>query len=328
MKKSSISFLFLSLTLLSAFLLTSCEATGPIETDTHEPEPVRPVEAFLGDESDENLETIELDESAVPKTLRYVNVIFAEGHAGSLKLDIYPTENEGQNPVLVWIHGGGFVTGDKADKNMLAVVEEINAANYNVVSINYSLTSQGATYPGPLQDTQAALDWIQKNASDYNFDADNIAVLGTSAGAYFSSMLGVSDDSIQAAINMFGPTNFATLAQDREEDGIESKQPAGTGGGNAESAFIGCEIEDPSCQTIAKEASPITHVSSNDPAFLHIHGDIDSVIPLAQSLDFHEALQAAGVDSTLLIAEDRGHGGQLAIEYIEEIINFLDEHLK
>jgi dipeptidyl aminopeptidase/acylaminoacyl peptidase len=74
------------------------------------------------------------------------------------------------------------------------------------------------------------------------------------------------------------------------------------------------------------QANPITHVSSDDPPFLIMHGDKDLVVPLAQSELLYAALQEAGVESTLRMIEGCEHGGFPPDAY-EEVRKFFDEHL-
>ena len=77
---------------------------------------------------------------------------------------------------------------------------------------------------------------------------------------------------------------------------------------------------------IAKESSPVTHVSKNDPPFLIVHGTVDNIVPLDQATSFHEAQEKAGMDTTLVKIEGGGHGiGGAGIE--NQVKAFFDKHL-
>jgi len=257
-----------------------------------------------------------------------LDIEYAEIDGISLLLDLYYPENQvGPLPLIVWIHGGAFKMGSKSQISNLAI---INAENdYVVASIDYRLVPD-VIFPEPVYDTKAAIRWLRANADEYNIDSDNVGVIGGSAGGYFASMLGTSggdlegevgDDldyssTVQAVVNLYGPSDFTML--------LEDLGPGSTA--VAESGYLGCEILE--CLDIAEEASPITYVTSDDPPFLILHGDLDPAIPIAQSERFYESLEDAGVESTFITAEGYGHDITIAKVYMPEIIDFFDLHLK
>lgn len=114
------------------------------------------------------------------------DIPYAEGD--SCKLDTYYVKKDGDEkyPVFFYIHGGGFVAGDKYRRRGLAKW----AANkgFFVVNINYGLGPKDY-FPKGLQDCVAALNWVGANAEKYNLDLDNMCVSGDSAGGYYSAML-------------------------------------------------------------------------------------------------------------------------------------------
>lgn len=265
------------------------------------------------------------------------DIEYAEVDGIPLLLDIYyPNDATEEMPAVVWIHGGAFSSGTKYQigGNCIRLAEQ----GYVVASIDYRLTSQGYTFPEPVYDTKAAVRWLRGNAASYLIDADNIGSIGGSAGGYFASMLGVTNgvsylegsvgdyteysSDVQATVNMFGIFDFTTLAEDCE--GIcDMEKDTET---SAETKFIGCRPSE--CPEQATEASPINYISSDDPPFLIMHGDEDVVIPILQSEKFYDALQDAGVDVEYFVAEGYGHGGYIMNDYMQEIADFFDEHLK
>ena len=107
------------------------------------------------------------------------------------KLDIYlPDEGDGPFPVIISIHGGAFMGCDKADLQVLPMLEGLKRG-YAVVAINYRLSGE-AQFPALVHDAKAAVRWIRANAQRYGFDPSRIAAWGGSAGGYQASMLGVS----------------------------------------------------------------------------------------------------------------------------------------
>jgi acetyl esterase/lipase len=215
-----------------------------------------------------------------------------------LLLDLYLPEEKPDKalPVIVWIHGGAWLAGDK--KNCPAV--GLATRGYAVASINYRL-SQKAVFPAQIHDCKSAIRWVRANAAKYGMDADRIGVWGRSAGGHLVALLGTSGEvdelegeggnleqssRVQAVCDFFGPTNF-----------------------------------------LSAQASPVTHVSKDDPPFLIMHGDRDRVVPLEQSKILHEALKKAGVESTFHVVEGAGHGfgGRGIMEMVQA---FFNKHLK
>ena len=153
--------------------------------------------------------------------------------------------------------------------------------------------------------------------------------MGTSAGGHLVAMLGTSggiadlegslgqhcDQSsrVTCVVDQFGPTDFSVIgeAHDRPNGPVALLL-----GGPARE-----RVE------VARAASPITHVSKDDPPFMCVHGTHDAVVPFSQSEVLDEALEAAGVDCVLLKIEGAGHGG-FPPAVADRIRTFFDKHLQ
>lgn len=130
-------------------------------------------------------------------TIQYDNIGGVD--ANLLSLDIYNDGITGPAPVVVWIHGGGWQTGDKA--NAMEFKEKLcKDHNYILVSINYRLSVSGAgvQHPMHVQDVAKAIAWVYNNISDYNGDSTKIAVLGHSAGAHLAALVCTDETYLQA----------------------------------------------------------------------------------------------------------------------------------
>jgi acetyl esterase/lipase len=264
------------------------------------------------------------------------DITYAEIDGYELLLDIYlPEDSEGPSPVVLWVHGGGWSSGDKyAAKNP---ARYFTAEGYAVASVNYRLTKE-EVFPAQIHDIKAAIRWLRANEEEYNLNTEKIAAAGSSAGGHLAALLGttngneelegtIGDDldyssDVQAVVDLFGPTDFLSMKDDcvgvREDEYDESNSP--------ESNLIGCALYE--CEELANQASPITYVSSDDTSFLIIHGDLDITIPPIQSDRFYQELVNAGVDAELVVAEGFEHDVSMSLVYIEEIISFLDKHIK
>ena len=125
------------------------------------------------------------------------------------RLDTYHLEKaDGKYPVMFYIHGGGFVAGDKYHRR--AVSEWYAMQGFFVVNVNYGVCPTHK-FPAPLQHLVYALNWVGENADKYNLDLDKIVVAGDSAGAYYSTaLISVAESKeLQGKIGAFTDLHFA-----------------------------------------------------------------------------------------------------------------------
>lgn len=233
-----------------------------------------------------------------------------QGHPRQ-KLDLYLPPGPGPFPVVIWIHGGAWTTGDKAGGPALNLLAE----GYAVASINYRL-SQDAPFPAAVQDCRTAVRWLRKQATLYRLDPRRFAVWGSSAGGHLAAMVGVTGNNerfdtdlwaeessaVQAVVDFFGPTDFLQMDAHRLPHGMVHESAD-----SPESAFIGGPIRQ--YPERVRQANPITYVDPKDPPFLVVHGDRDPLVPHHQSVLLVEALRAAGVPVRFHTVKGGGHGG-------------------
>jgi acetyl esterase/lipase len=230
------------------------------------------------------------------------------------RLDLYVPEGAGPWPLLVWVHGGGWSGGDKA-LNQAGVQVRQASRGYVVASVNYRLSGV-ATHPAQIHDVKAAIRWLRGHAAAYGIDPSRVGIWGSSAGGHLAALVGTSggvgalegpdnpgfSSTVSAVVDWYGPSDLPNMqAQGLPCSGDHSSASS------PEGRMLGCAV--PACPETAREASPITWVSSEDPPFLLVHGTADCTVPPLQSLTLHDALLAAGVDSTLTMIEGGGHGG-------------------
>jgi acetyl esterase/lipase len=241
------------------------------------------------------------------------------------KLDLYRPKSGGPFPLVLWIHGGAWEGGSKDGANPAA---GLLARGYAVASTNYRLSRQ-ATFPAQAHDVKGAVRFLRANAKKYDLDPDHIGVCGASAGGHLVALLGTGADvkelegdignkdvssRVQCVIDFFGPTDLARLSPPRARDNPVSRLLGGAPDAR---------------RSLATLANPITHVTKDDAPFLIVHGTKDGLVPLSQSELLHEALRRAGVDSTLKVVRDAGHGnGIFTPELLQEYAAFFDRHLQ
>jgi acetyl esterase/lipase len=264
----------------------------------------------------------------------------------SQKLDIYlPDEGEGPFPVILSIHGGAFMGGDKADLQILPMLEGLKRG-YAVVGINYRLSWE-AIFPALVHDVKAAVRWARANAQWYYFDPERIAAWGGSAGGYLSTMLGTSDcipeledlnlgypdqsSNVQVVVDWFGPTNFLTMDEHLTASGMPPMEGMEHNGINSpESWLLGAEITQ--VPELVKAANPVTYIRDHAPPFLIQHGVKDPVVPVQHSIELAEALKdACGNDKvTLDLIDGAAHGDPKFASplNVKKVLDFLDRYLK
>jgi len=262
------------------------------------------------------------------------------------KLDIYlPDEGDGPFPVIVSIHGGGFMGGDKGDMPVMPMLEGLKRG-YAVIAVNYRLSGE-ARFPALIHDGKAALRWIRANARRYHLDPDRIAAWGGSAGAYLATMLGVSagvpelEDltlgnpeqpaNVQAVVSWFTPTHFLKMDEQLAASGLPSPPGMEHNGANSpESLLLGAQIT--RIPERVKAANPETYVTSSAPPFFLQHGTLDAVVPAQGSIRLAARLEKAlGKGKVKLeLLEGAGHGDPLfeTPENVEKVLDWLDQNLK
>ncbi|HEV7405605.1 MAG TPA: alpha/beta hydrolase [Chthoniobacteraceae bacterium] len=244
------------------------------------------------------------------------------------RLDLYlPAKSTGVRPLVVWIHGGGWVGGTKAGVNAAPLL----ASGYAVASVEYRF-SQDAPYPAQIEDCKAAIRWLRAHAAEYEIDPARIGAWGASAGGHLVALLGTTGEihdfdkgenldqssAVQCVIDWFGPTDFVNWGADRttydRPDSLVSK-------------LLGGPVLEK--QDLARLASPMHFVTAKAAPFLIMHGDQDTLVPLQQSMVLNSALKKAGVASELITLKGNGHGGPLftAPEQIVAMKAFIDKYL-
>jgi acetyl esterase/lipase len=276
---------------------------------------------------------------------KYLDMAYAN-LSPSQKLDVYlPDAGEGPFPVIVSIHGGAFMGCDKADMQVLPMLEGLKRG-YAVVAVNYRLSWE-ATFPALVHDVKAAVRWVRANAKWFYLDPGRIAAWGGSAGGYLSTMLGVSDgiseltdlnlgnpdqtSHVQAVVDWFGPTNFGKMDEQLTSSGLAPMEGTEHSGVNSpESWLLGGKVTE--IPERVKEANPETYIRENAAPFLIQHGLADPVVPFQQSIGLAENLmRVCGKDRVTLELFDGFEHGDRRFESplnVKRVLDFLDAHLR
>ncbi|MBM3869179.1 MAG: alpha/beta hydrolase [Verrucomicrobia bacterium] len=267
--------------------------------------------------------------SAAPKLPDGVEVIrdleYAQVKGLSLKLDLYrpATKPSAPMPLVIWVHGGGWRNGSKAN----CPAAWLATQGYAVASLDFRLLPEHP-WPAQIEDPIAALRWLRQESGKYGYDASRSAAMGGSSGGHVVALWGTlslpAEDKVKAVVDLYGPTDLLTMPPNVLS---EKRTRADLAKANGALLLGGIVMDQPEK---AKAVSALHQVSKDDVPFLILHGTADPGVPADQSERLHAALKADGVESTLKLLPGAGHGGA-AFDSPESralIQSFLDRHLK
>jgi acetyl esterase/lipase len=230
-------------------------------------------------------------------------------------IDIYmPPKRGGPKPLVLYIHGGGWVGGHTrhsgALANFPAVLAKLASEGFVVASLEYRLSSE-AQFPAQLQDARAAVRFLKVNAETYGLDAAKVGVWGGSAGGHLTALTAFScgdtsldpspapagSECVQSAVAWYGVFDFAPMLRRSVEAGSL---------GAAENKLLGCAPASCPADRVAA-VSPSTYIDAKDPPILLIHGEKDAVVDVSQSRNVEVQLKAAGVRVDSIYIPDVDH---------------------
>ncbi len=245
-----------------------------------------------------------------------------------LRMDVYRPANAkaASRPLLIWVHGGGWVGGTPEGASAFAdwpgALARIAAKGYVVAAVSYRLAKE-EPFPAAIRDVKSGIRWLREHAADYGIDPAQVGIFGESAGGHLVGLAGTScgvadlepvDETrrrgpaaadekapastcVQGVVGWFGAYDF-NLKGPVEYPPQPPEDPT--------RLFIGCYTAQ--CTTEQKAwVSPITYVDQSDAPMLLIHGDEDFAVPYQQSEAFAARLKAASVPVEVLIIKGANH---------------------
>ncbi|APR78796.1 carboxylesterase family protein (lipO) [Minicystis rosea] len=218
----------------------------------------------------------------------------AYGSAGHRnELDIYrPRDAGAKRPVLVQVHGGAWVLGDKSQQG-LPLMTHMASLGWVCVAINYRLSPR-ATFPDHIIDVKRALAWVKAHIAEHGGDPDFVVITGGSAGGHLCSLAALTpndpeyqpgfeaaDTSVRACVPFYGVYDFTNRKGIGREDmrGLLSRVVMKRRFAEAVELF--------------DRASPMSRVNEHAPPFFVIHGTNDTLVPVEEARLFVELLRAA-----------------------------------
>lgn len=247
------------------------------------------------------------------------------------KMDIYfPIKFErGPSPVLIYVHGGAWIFGDKEINTGTPDMPELLSRGYIIATVNYRLAPEHK-FPAQIEDVKCAVRYLRANTVNYGIDPEYIGAWGDSAGGHLVSLLGLTNESagfdsgqyleyssnVKAVVDYFGPTNLTdpnfyniySLALEEIFDSYENMV----------------------------NASPVKYVTKDAPPFLIFQGDRDILVFQSQSKELYNKLIAENATAALVIVKGATHGFRDVIggisptreEITKMVADFFDKYLK
>jgi acetyl esterase/lipase len=236
-----------------------------------------------------------------------------------LQLDLWVPDSATPPPLVVWVHGGGFMFGDRRylpeTLRPNQVFDALLEAGLAVATIDYRHALE-APFPAQLHDAKAAVRYLRAHADELGISTERIGVAGESAGAHIAALVGLTahrpdlegthgvldqSSAVDVVVDWYGPADLDAMPRMALPPAIAAKLPPEMATPPEEHLTRGLE------GAARADASPVTHVTAGAPPFLLVHGTADWLVPYAQSEQLHAALTAAGVDCRLVPVDGAQH---------------------
>lgn len=280
--------------------------------------------------------TYEIDRSAYART--YLDVQY--GTLPQQLLDVYlPSEGDGPFPVIFYVHGGGWMYGSKSSSFLYCCLDGIRRG-YAVISVDYRRIP-AVRYPENLMDVKTAVRWARANAKNYCLDPDRFGMIGDSAGAHITMLMGLTagreelegrnygwageSSVIQAMCSQYGPTELLLDDEMYLESGCPRFAPK-------TDPSVYHELFGTDAPNILRMMSPVYMVHPSMPPILLQHGTADGIIPYQMAqLMYDQVRSVCGAGRAQLdIFEGWIHSDPRFMEKdnVERVLNFFDETLR
>jgi len=239
------------------------------------------------------------------------------------KLDVYlpANRNSSNTKVILFIHGGSWVGGDKMEFNSAIEAIRSKLPGYAMFNMNYRLANDQHRFPTQINDIQSALAFIESKANEYQVDASKVCLVGASAGAHLALLQAYKNNengNIKAVVDLFGPTDLKDLY-------VNHPVPQ-------EARYVLLNLlgktptNDPA---LYQQASPINFVNGETVPTLILHGTDDIVVPISQSNALKAKLLQNNVKVQMTSYAGEGHGwyGKNLVDTYAKTIEFIKENV-
>ena len=283
-------------------------------------------------------------EEAPPELTRQRDVIYGRKAGLALTMDVVTPKWGGNGVGLIFVASGGWYS-DPCFINPI-FFHEFLRRGYTVFAVVHG-SQPKFTVPEILEDMHRAVRFVRYHARDYHVDPERLGVFGASAGGHLALMLGTAgargdpeatdrvdrvSSRVQAAACFFPPTDFLNWGRPGREHVCRSFPPPFTAAFdyhdyNPQRAIYVPITDQRRLREIARQVSPITHVTADDAPTLIIHGDKDELVPLQQSESIVAKFKEVGVPAKLIVKPGAGHGWLTILEDLKPMADWFDKYL-
>lgn len=263
------------------------------------------------------------------KTMDIKKLKFKDTDSKNVYLDIYKSTLENKaSKVILYVHGGSWIYGDNGIPiGMEPIIDSFNKEGFTIISLSYNLLNNNTSIYDSICDVKDAIRWIYKNKDIYNFDTNEIGILGISSGANISLLASYSNDAdfkgdknlynysskVKYVIDVFGPTNLESLNFTSLKN----------------TSYYKNLIPLVSSKEYLKKYSPINYIKEDLPNTLIIHSKVDELVPYSNAKDLYTALKDKNNNAKLLALKNGSHyfNGYSTFEIVSlilETLKFLD----
>jgi acetyl esterase/lipase len=275
---------------------------------------------------------------------RTSDVIYGRKFGTALTMDVFTPKQDANGAAVIFTVSGGWFSAREAIN--IVLLRELLKRGYTVFAVMHG-SQPKYTIPEAIADMKLAVRYIRSQAADYHIDPNRIGITGGSAGGHLSLMIGTSDDEadakaasplgrassrVQAVACFFPPTDFLNYGtpgfawlNQGPKDGFRA--PFDFQVWNPDLKEFD-PVDDETRLKIAREISPINHVTADDAPTLIMHGDKDILVPLQQSELIVDKFKQAGVPCELVVKKGAAHGWLDMPRDMSTISDWFDKYLK
>jgi acetyl esterase/lipase len=277
------------------------------------------------------------------------DVIYGKKLGLALTLDVFTPKQGANGAAVVLVVSGGWISDSQAINSAIlkTFLAEPLKRGYTVFAVFHG-SQPKFTIPEVVADVNRAVRFIRYHARDYHIDPDRIGITGGSAGGHLSLMLGTAGDAgnpkssdpvertssrVQAVACLFPPTDFLNYGGEGKyafaPDGVLAAFRAAVDVRELDPKTHRLErpADDKKAEELARQISPITHVSADDPPTLIVHGDADRLVPIQQAERIVARLKEVGVPAELVVRKGRGHDFSGGAQDVVTMTDWFDKYL-
>jgi len=276
---------------------------------------------------------------------RTENVIYGRKFGLAMTLDVFQPSVPPNGAGVVFVVSGGWFSARRATQPKYLV--ELLRRGYTIFAVVHG-SQPKFTIPEIVADMHRAVRYVRSRCDEYAVGSERLGIMGASAGGHLSLMQGMagiagdpdSEDPVercssrvQAVACFFPPTDFLNYGREGENAlgrGILAAfaAPFDFKTFDQETKRFERIVDPEKILAIGRQISPVTHVSSDDPPTLIIHGDADRLVPVQQAKLMIDDLQESGVECKLVIKQGARHGWEAMDQDVSMIADWFDQHLR